>query len=168
MGWRFQIWRESLLIKDLSAETIRTHFSPAGKYPGRRKMSGYWTTMTSDTLTALLYLLTGAAIIYLFKVRRTGLSRLENRLIPELSAEDFAKLLVLLKTAYERMLYMGILFLPLAFSTFRGGDRVGTLFFLLLIGLLFLSNIGPRHKIMRLLEEHGLSVADLKERGITL
>jgi len=124
--------------------------------------------MSSDALTALLYLLTGAAVIYLFQVRRRGLTLLKHTLVPELSDGDFKTLTTLLKTAYERMLYMGVLFLPLAFSSFRGGDRTGTIFFLLLIGLLFLSNIGPRHKIMRLLEKNGLTVNDLKERGITL
>jgi len=124
--------------------------------------------MSSDALTALLYLLTGVAVIYLFRVRRRGLTKLKHTLVPELSEEDFKTLRILLKTAYERTLYMGVLFLPLAFSTFRGGDRISTLFFLLLIGLLFLSNIGPRHKIMRLLEENDLTVGDLKERGFTL
>ena len=124
--------------------------------------------MSPNALTALLYLLTGTAVIYLFQVRRRGLSQLKHTLLTELSDEDFKTLTILLKTAYERMLYMGVLFLPLAFSTFRGENRISTLFFLLLIGLLFLSNIGPRHKIMRLLEDNDLTIRDLKERGITL
>ena len=112
--------------------------------------------------------MTGAAVMYLFQVRRRGLAFFHHSAVPELSDSDFKTLTILLKTAYERMLYMGILFLPLAFSTFRGGDRVSTLFFLLLIGLLFLSNIGPRQKIMHLLEDNNLSIADLKARGVTL
>ncbi len=131
-------------------------------------MNNLEKTMTSDELTALLYLVAGAAVVYLFQVRRRGLSSLQHRCIPELSDEDFKNLTLLLKTAYERMLYMGILFLPLAYSTYRGGDRVGVIFFLLLIGLLFLSNISPRHKIMRLLEDNNLTTVDLKKRGITL
>ncbi|WP_457577438.1 hypothetical protein [Desulfomarina sp.] len=124
--------------------------------------------MAADMLTALLYLLTGSSIIYLFRVRRRALSLLDHHLLPELAEEDFSILRVLLKTAYERMLYMGVLFIPLAFSTLWGEGHFSTLFFLLLIGLLFISNIGPRQKIMSLLEENGLSVSELKKRGIVL
>jgi hypothetical protein len=124
--------------------------------------------MTSDYITALLYLLAGAAIIYLFQERRKGVALINHSQLPELSKEDFSVLKILLKTAYERMLYLGVLFLPLAFSTFRGQDKVSIIFFFLLIGLLFISNIAPRHKIMGLLERNGLSVTDLRQRGIKL
>ena len=107
-------------------------------------------------------------MIQLFRRRRRDLSTLTPEMVPELSAHEFSTLVVLLKTAYERTLYMGVLFLPLAWFSLDGTDRVSTLFFLLLIGLLFLSNIPPRQKIMRLLESNGLSVADLGERGVRL
>ena len=80
----------------------------------------------------------------------------------------FAELKALLKTAYERMLYMGVLFFPLAWATYRGGGAVSRLFFLALIVLLFISNIPPRHKVMRLLERYGLSIKQLRESGIWL
>ncbi|BCL62161.1 hypothetical protein DGMP_28540 [Desulfomarina profundi] len=124
--------------------------------------------MSADILTALLYFLTGASIMYLFRVRRRTLSLLDHSRLPELTEEDFATLRLLLKTAYERMLYMGVLFIPLAFSTLWGDGTFSTLFFLLLIGLLFLSNIGPRQKIMHLLENNDLSMSDLRKRGFTL
>ncbi len=124
--------------------------------------------MRSSTVTAILYLLIGAAVIYLFRERRKGLSRLSHNQLPELSNNDFADLIILLKTAYERMLYLGVLFIPLAYTTFRGADKISTIFFLLLIGILFLYNIGPRQKIMRLLERNGLSIQDLRQRGFRL
>jgi len=124
--------------------------------------------MFSDTVTALLYLMAGTAIIYLFKERRKKLSDFSHDHLPEISKEDFSHLIILLKTAYERMLYLGVLFLPLAFSAYRGGEQVSSIFFLLLIILIFFSNIGPRNKIMRLLEENGVSIADLQQKGINL
>ncbi len=124
--------------------------------------------MTPEIVTALLYLMTGAAVVYLFQERRKGLARLRHEQIQELSEEDFASLILLLKTAYERMLYLGVLFFPLGLSTLQGGNRVSTLFFLLLIILLFLSNLGPRHKVMALLEQSGLHPRDLRARGIRL
>lgn len=124
--------------------------------------------MMNDPVSALLYLLAGMAIIYLFQVRRRFLSDLQPDQLPELTSEDYSQLILLLKTAYERMLYMGVLFVPLAISVWHGTGRIATLFFLLLIGLLFLSNIGPRHKIMRLLESCDLTMDDLKNRGIKL
>jgi hypothetical protein len=120
------------------------------------------------TLNGLIYLVTGLAIIYLFQERRKGLGTISRDKVPEIEERDFSDLIILLKTAYERMLYLGVLFLPLAWTGFTGGSRISTVFFLLLIGLLFLSNIGPRNKIMRLLDKYDLSLQDLKQRGITL
>jgi len=116
----------------------------------------------------MLYLLAGAAIIYLFKKRRQTAGKLSHDQFPELSKEDFNNLKILLKTAYERMLYLGVLFFPLSFSTFHSQDRISTLFFLILIGLMLISNIIPRHRIMRLLEDNTLSIKILKQRGIRL
>jgi len=124
--------------------------------------------MPSDPIMALLYLVAAAAIIYLFQERRKKVALLTPSQLPELSEKDFAGLKILLKTAYERMLYLGVLFLPLAFSTYQGHDKVSIIFFFLLIGLLFISNILPRHKIMGLLERNDLSMADLRQRGINL
>ena len=122
--------------------------------------------MTAEMTSGILYLLVGAAIIYLFQQRRSQLASLTPDKVPELDEEGLAELRLLMKTAYERMLYMGVLFLPLAISTMRGSSNVSRLFFLLLIGLLFLSNIPPRNKIIRLLERYNLTVPDLQDRGI--
>jgi hypothetical protein len=61
-----------------------------------------------------------------------------------------------------------VLFFPLAYAHYRKSDQVSILFFMLLMGLLFISNIPPRHKIMRLLEANNLSAKDLARRGIRL
>lgn len=124
--------------------------------------------MNFQTVSALIYFLAGAAIIYLFQVRRRALSELRNEQIEGMDEKGFSELKVLLKTAYERMLYMGVLFFPLAFSAMPGGAGVSELFFVTLIILLFFSNIPPRNKIMRLLESHGLSIKELQDVGIRL
>ncbi len=124
--------------------------------------------MNPINLIALFYFAVGCSFIYFFQKRRKGVASIGNDLLPELSNKDLKDLKILLKTAYERMLYLGVLFIPLAFSTFQGGDRVSSIFFLLLIGLLFISNIMPRHKIVKLLENNGLSLNVLQERGIKL
>lgn len=124
--------------------------------------------MNFQTVSALIYLLAGAAIIYLFQVRRRALSEFSREQFPGLDEETFAELRILLKTAYERMLYMGVLFFPLAFSSWHEDSFVSTLFFMALIVLLFISNIPPRHKILRLLEKTGLSIKELQDNGIRL
>lgn len=118
--------------------------------------------------TSIIFAMTGCAIILLFQQKRSQLSKLENSDFAELDAEDFAELKQLLKTAYERTLYTGVLFLPLAFSSRDEGNRASQIFFLVLIGLLFVSNIFPRNKVMRLLESKGLTMDILKERGVRL
>ena len=124
--------------------------------------------MAGNVNGALLYLLAAAAIVYLFAVRRGKLAGFANEQVPELDGPCFEELKGLLKMAYERMLYLGASFLPLAAATYRESGAMTKIFFLILILFMFISNIGPRNKIMRLLEEHGLTVGDLKKRGIVL
>ncbi len=119
-------------------------------------------------ITALFYLMAGIGILYLFRKRRKAVALMHHTQLPELSESDFSDLKILLKTAYERMLYLGVLFFPLAYSTFHGGDKISSIFFLLLIALLFISNIVPRHKIIKLLKKNNLSIIDLKQKGIKL
>lgn len=120
------------------------------------------------SITSIIFAVAGCAIIYLFQQRRKQLSRLKNSDLAELDEKDFAELTLLLKTAYERTLYLGVLFLPLAYSARTGGEKISQLFFLILIGFLFISNAIPRNKIMRLLEKNGLNMKILKERGVQL
>lgn len=87
---------------------------------------------------------------------------------PGIDEEGFHELTLLLKTAYERMLYMGVAFFPLAYTSSVNGAFVSKVFFLALILLLFISNIPPRNKIMRLLDRYDLSMEELRERGIRL
>ncbi len=124
--------------------------------------------MTPQTVGALVYLVAGAAIVYLFQVRRKKLGQLRAGDITGLDKEGFAELQLLLKTAYERMLYLGVLFFPLAYASHRDDAAASKLFFLILLLLLFLSNIPPRIKIMRLLERYNLSSKDLLAQGIRL
>ncbi len=119
-------------------------------------------------ITALFYLMAGIGILYLFRKRRKAVALMHHSQLPELSESDFSDLKILLKTAYERMLYLGVLFFPLAYSTFHGGDKISSIFFLLLIALLFISNIVPRHKIIKLLKKNNLSIIDLKQKRIKL
>ncbi len=118
--------------------------------------------------TSIIYALTGAAIIYLFQQRRRQLSAISSDDFPELDEENYHQLIQLLKTAYERTLYMGVLFFPLAWAARPGGEKITQYFFFSLIALLFLSNIFPRNAVMRLLEKNSLGRETLKQRGITL
>jgi hypothetical protein len=120
------------------------------------------------SIPSIIFAITGCAIIYLFQQKRKQLSSLKKSDLPELEAEDFAELQQLLKTAYERTLYMGVLFLLLAISARNGGEKISQIFFSILIGFFLVSNIFPRNKIMRLLESSGLNMKMLKERGIQL
>ncbi len=117
---------------------------------------------------SIIYTLTGMAVIYLFQQRRKQLSTIRHDDFPELDSEGYRQLIQLLKTAYERTLYLGVLFFPLAWSARPDGEKITQYFFFSLIILLFLSNIFPRNAIMRLLEKYSLERESLKERGITL
>ncbi len=118
--------------------------------------------------TSIIYTLVGAALVYLFQQRRQQLSKVTRESIPELDEESHKQLILLMKMAYERTLYLGVLFFPLAWAARPGGEKIAQIFFLILIVLLFISNIIPRNKIMKLLEKNGLDMKEMKERGITI
>jgi hypothetical protein len=122
----------------------------------------------ASSLTVLIYLIAGLAIVYLFLTRRKKLGELSISDIPEMDDEGFRRLVILLKTAYERMFYLGVVFFPLAYASYSNSPLITKLFFLALILLLFFANIPPRNKIMRLLDDYGLTIEDLKARGINL
>ncbi|PIE66070.1 MAG: hypothetical protein CSA26_01925 [Desulfobacterales bacterium] len=118
--------------------------------------------------SSILYALAGCAVVYLFQQRRRQLSRIKPDDLPELNDQDYQQLILLLKMAYERTLYMGVLFFPLAWSARESGSNASQLFFLILITLLFISNVIPRHKVMKLLEQNQLTTQEMRKRGIVL
>jgi len=124
--------------------------------------------MDIQTFSGIVYLVLGIGLVSLFRLRRAQLRRLRPEDLDGLPDEAFAELLVLLKTAYDRTLYMGVLFFPLGGFTLAGPDPVSRLFFLALIFFLFLANIPPRHRAVRLLEAHRLGLDDLHRLGIRL
>ncbi len=119
-------------------------------------------------MSSIIYALVGCAIIYLFQQRRRQLALIRNDMFPEFDEESYKQFVLLLKMAYERTLYMGVLFFPLAWATRSEGSQTSQLFFLVLIAFLFISNIIPRHKVLKLIEENELTVEELRKRGVTL
>ncbi len=118
---------------------------------------------------SILYALVGCAIVYFFQHRRRQLAVMKAEDFPELAEQDYEQFILLLKTAYERTLYMGVLFFPMAWAARNeGGSQTSQLFFLLLIVCLAISNTVPRYKIMRLLEENNISIEEVRRRGVGL
>lgn len=118
--------------------------------------------------SAFVYLFAGLAIIYLFQTRRKKLAALKIADFPGIDDAGYEELILLLKTAYERMLYMGVGFFPLAYVSYVDGAMISKLVFLILILSLFIANIGPRNKIMRLLDRYDLTIDSLREQGVRL
>lgn len=118
------------------------------------------------TIEVLIYLIAGVAIIALYYTRKKSLESLDEGSIPELDKADFLKLKGLLATSYERMLYLGVAFLFLAYITTRQSEI--KLFAIILVLGLFVYNIFPRNKIMKLLTSSGVDPKSLKERGLRL
>ncbi len=124
--------------------------------------------MYSDLASGILYIIIGLIIVYLFIDRRKRLSALTPEQFPGLDHETYKELIQLLKTIYERMLYLGVSFFPLALTSFRGSQTEAKLAFLFLILLLFVSNIFPRNKVMKFLYANKILLDDLKKKGIKL
>jgi len=110
----------------------------------------------------------GVICVYLFWRKRENFVQVGPQHFPELSEEEFSKLRQDMVTAYSRLLYLGISFLLLGCFYLFGRPPETRLFYLLLIGGLAISNIAPRHRIMRRLELASLSTQLLRQRGVNL
>jgi|Deesub1362B_J571_1020462.scaffolds.fasta_scaffold00226_19 hypothetical protein len=117
-------------------------------------------------LESIVYLVAGVVIILLFVKRRKVLAQLSPEDFPELEKPLFLELKRILDTSYERSLYLGYVFLILFFINITGWGLQfkGGLFLLVLV--LFIFNIIPRNKIVRLLDAAGLELDILKKKGI--
>jgi coenzyme F420-reducing hydrogenase beta subunit len=116
------------------------------------------------TVEVLIYLVAGVAIVALYYRRKKVLDSLDEGAIPELDKTEFLKLRSLLATSYERTLYLGVSFFFLAYASARQNEV--KLFAIILVVGIFVYNIFPRHKIMKLLTSSGVDPKSLKERGL--
>lgn len=116
------------------------------------------------TPEVLIYLIAAVAIIALFYVRQKGLEAFMPESVPELDKKTVLELRSLLQTSYERTLYLGVSFLFLAYATARASE-IKAFAVLLTLGL-FIYNIPPRHKAMRIINSSGLELGEMKKRGI--
>ncbi len=119
-------------------------------------------------LEGFIYLFAGLIIIIMYIKKKRKIPGLNSDLLPELDREAFINLKILLETLYERTLYLGIVFLLLAYVTFSGLNlEVKALCILVIIGLV-IYNILPRNKVMKILISSGISLKTIKDRGVRL
>ena len=118
--------------------------------------------------TGLIYLFVGIATIFLFVDKRKKLADLPHETLSELTEEDFQILKLNLKMAYERILFLGVTFLLLAFFHFNNSSQEVKTFFTILLIFIFFYNIPPRNRVMRILNSYGLNQKILRERGFRL
>jgi hypothetical protein len=111
-----------------------------------------------------IYLVAGIVILVLYNKRRKGLNALNPESVPEMEKATFLELTRLLETSYQRTLYLGVSVLFLAYATARSSD-IKAFCILLTLGL-FIYNIPPRNKVMRVLDSSGIDLKSFKERGI--
>jgi hypothetical protein len=120
------------------------------------------------SLEGFIYLLTGFILIFLYIIKKKGISRMNPDMISELDEEAFFNLKSLLEASYNRTLYLGIAFLFLAYTTLtNSGLDIKALCIFAIIGL-FVYNIPPRNKAMKILISSGISLKTLKSKGVRL
>lgn len=115
-----------------------------------------------------LHLFAGIVMTGLYMSRERGLRRVDQRTGPELDPASFAQLKNLLRTAYQRTMYLAVSFFHLAFVTILNRTVQARWFGLILAVSLFFYNIPPRNKAMRLFTAVGLDWKELDRRGIKL
>ncbi|MBW1980107.1 MAG: hypothetical protein JRJ12_02710 [Deltaproteobacteria bacterium] len=120
------------------------------------------------SIETLAYLMAGIALGALYIKREKGLARLDFEMLPEIDKVSFEELKLLLKKSYQRTLYLSVSFLYLAFVTsFKRSPQAKTFGIILTIGL-FLYNIPPRNRVMRMLTDLGIDRKVLEKRGVKL
>lgn len=117
---------------------------------------------------ALLYILGGLVILFLYRQRIQGLPKLTPESLPEVDRASFLALKALLESAYQRMLFLALSLLLLAAATVLQWDLDIKAFFMLSTLIIFVANMFPRHKLMKLLLGLEIPVERLKEIGIRL
>jgi hypothetical protein len=119
-------------------------------------------------LEGFVYLFAGLVIIFLYFIKKKGISVLSHDIIPEFDEGAFLDFKSLLETSYERTLYLGIAFLFLAYVTFSNLSFDIKAFCILAVIGVFIYNIPPRNKAMKILISSGISLKTIKSRGVRL
>jgi len=119
-------------------------------------------------IEGVAYLTAGLLLGGLYKSRKRRLETLERDMIPEIDATDFQFLKEQLSIAYQRMFYLGVSFLYLAFITIFQRSLQAKVFGILLVVGLVIYNIPPRNRVMRLLNAAGIDLKTLNQRKIKL
>lgn len=115
-----------------------------------------------------LYLFVGIVMTGLYLVRDRGLRKIDRDTVPELQAAAFDQLRDLLRTAYQRTMYLAVSFYYLAFITLFNRTVQAKWFGMILAVSLFFYNIPPRNKAMRIVTAAGLDWKELDRRGLKL
>lgn len=136
-------------------------------HPDRRFLINEIGSMTF-AFEGFIYLFTGLIIILLYLIKKKEIPGLSHDIIPELDKETFLDFKRLLETSYERTLYLGVAFLFLAYVTFSNLSFDIKAFCILAVIGLFIYNIPPRNRTMKILVSSGISLKTIKSRGVRL
>lgn len=120
--------------------------------------------MMTVSIEFIVYLVAGVSIMVLYYIRKKGFDLLKPEVLPELDKSAFLDLKSVLASAYDRTLYLGVSFLFLAYTEATSSEI--KLFAIILTVSLFIANIFPRHKAMKILTAAGVDISTLKERGV--
>jgi hypothetical protein len=116
----------------------------------------------------LIYMAAGLILLALYWSRNKGYARLQPDLLPYLSSADFAALKTALHQSIERMLFLALAFLFLAAVIVADWHEDFRMFAVLVVAIVFCLNIGPRHRLGKIVFHAGLDPAELKKHGIRL
>ena len=89
-------------------------------------------------------------------------------MLPSLSAAQFAELKRAMVQSTERIRFLALAFLFLAAVIFARWHEDFRLFAILVVVVTFGLNIGPRHRLGKLVFDLGIDSAELKKNGIRL
>jgi len=122
----------------------------------------------SPLIKPLVYLAAGLILLALYWSRKQSYERLRPELLPQLSSTEFGALQRTMYQSVERMLLLALAFIFLSAVIFAGWHDDFRLFAVLVVAITFVLNIGPRHRLGKIVFNAGIDSADLKKHGIRL
>lgn len=114
----------------------------------------------------LICLVAGLILLYLHWSRKKGCDRLRAEMLPLLTNAEFSALKELMRQSAERTLFLSLAFMLLAASLWAQWHEDLQLFAILVVVISVGLNVGPRHRLARMIFKAGIDTRALREKGI--
>jgi peptidoglycan/LPS O-acetylase OafA/YrhL len=114
----------------------------------------------------LICLVAGLILVYQYWRRKKGCDRLQADMLPSLTYAEFNDLKELMRQSAERTLFLSLAFVLLAAILWTGWHEDFQIFAIVAVVISVGLNIGPRHRLAKMIFNTGIDTKALRKKGI--